>query len=69
MITVLVKESGFFWINLLNVFGIRDHSFADASSSNITRLPLLMPLTCQDFFFWLGEGGKEGKVRNIYYIE
>jgi hypothetical protein len=35
-------------------------SLADASSSNITRLPILMPMTCQEFVF---EGNREERKK------
>jgi hypothetical protein len=51
MITVQLKEFDILNLpfNFLNVSNIIDQSFADASSSNITRLLLLMPMACQEF--------------------
>jgi hypothetical protein len=40
------------------VRSIRDQSITDACSSNITRLPLFMPMTCRVFFFWKEEGDR-----------
>jgi len=34
-------------------------SFADAGSSNITRLPILMSMVCQVFVFWIREGDRD----------
>jgi hypothetical protein len=49
IITVLLKEGGFFQLNFnFNVIRISNQSFYDASSSNITRLPIPMPMACQD---------------------
>jgi hypothetical protein len=37
-------------INLfINAKSIGDQSFADAGSSNITRLPIHMPVACKNF--------------------
>jgi hypothetical protein len=41
------------------VRSINDQSITDAGSSNITRLPLPMPMTCRVFFFWKEEGERE----------
>jgi hypothetical protein len=37
-----------FYKFLINVISISNQSFADASSSNITRLTLPMPMACQE---------------------
>jgi hypothetical protein len=48
-----------------------DYSFADASSSSITRPPILMPMVYRQLVFWIGEGGrrlegwKEGKIKDL----
>ncbi len=42
-------------INILNVRSLGDQSVANARSSNITRLPLLMPIDCQEFVFGWGK--------------
>jgi len=38
-------------VQLLKSNFITDQSIVDAGSSNINRLPLLMPVACQDFVF------------------
>ncbi len=46
-------------------------SFANVGSYNITTLPLLIPVVCQEVVFgWKEEKGgkKEGKLRNFYCI-
>jgi hypothetical protein len=43
----------FYFLVVRNISGI---SFADACSSNITSFPLLKPILCQGFVFWIGEG-------------
>jgi hypothetical protein len=50
MVTVVLKECGIFYFLFLvfNVSSISNQSFAEASSSNITRLPLPMPMACQE---------------------
>jgi hypothetical protein len=50
MITVVLKECGFiqFLIWVFKVSSISNQSFADASSSDITRLTLTMPMACQE---------------------
>ncbi len=50
----------------LNVHSNSDQSFADAKSSNITILPLHMPLMCNEFVFGIGE--EERKESSIYWI-
>ncbi len=61
----MLKESGFF--KLINITLIIDQSFADASSSNITKQSLLKPLVCQEFVFLIGRGDKEVKIWNLQY--
>ncbi len=50
-------------------WSIIDQSITDAGSSNITRLLLLMPMTCQEFVILKREGDREGrkkgKVKNL----
>jgi hypothetical protein len=50
MITVVIEGVWPFLIFNLscNVSSINNQSFADARSSNITRLPLPMPMACQE---------------------
>jgi hypothetical protein len=50
MITIVLKECGFkkFLTGVFNVSSISNQSFADASSTNITRLTLPMPMACQE---------------------
>ncbi len=46
-----------------NVISISDQSIADIGSSNTTRLSLLMPMACQEFVFWVGEGYREKRKK------
>jgi hypothetical protein len=41
---------------------ISDQSFADAGGSNINRLPIIMPMACQELAFSEGEGEKGGEM-------
>ncbi len=50
-ITDLCKEFAFLKFLLLKVRSISNQSIVDAGSSNITRLPILMPMACQEFVF------------------
>jgi hypothetical protein len=52
MIKVVLKECGFkkFKFKFFNVGSIKDQSFVDASSSNITGIPLPMPMAWQEQF-------------------
>ncbi len=65
--TVLLQECGFLFFHF-NVNGISNQSLADASSFKITRLPLLMPMVCQGFVFWMGEGDREEGKKERYGI-
>ncbi len=58
MITVLLKKSVF--LNFFkNVCSLNDQSIADASSLNITKLSLHMPMKCQEIVLCTGEGDKK----------
>jgi hypothetical protein len=49
----------FLTLSFLNLRSIVNQSIADASSANISRQPLLMPMGCQELVFWIGEGYRE----------
>jgi hypothetical protein len=38
-------------------------SFADAGSSNITKLPIRKPLSCPELIFWIGKGYREERKK------
>jgi hypothetical protein len=48
---------------IFNVWSISDQSVVDDSSSNIFRLPLLMPKAYQGLVFWIGEGDREERKK------
>jgi hypothetical protein len=49
---------------LFNVRSFSNQSFADTGNSNITRLPLLMPMACQGVFGKEKENREEKKEGN-----
>ncbi len=49
-------------------WSIIDQSITDAGRSNITRLLLLMPMTCQEFVILKREGDREGRKKESYGI-
>ncbi len=38
-------------------------AIADTNNSSFTKLPILMPLACRGFVFWIKEGDREKKKK------
>jgi hypothetical protein len=49
------------FLNLIfiNLRSISDQLIVVACTSNITKLPILMPMARQEFVFWIGDGDRE----------
>jgi hypothetical protein len=45
------------------VRSISDLLIADANNYNIIRPPQPMPMACQEFVFWIGEGDREERKK------
>ncbi len=65
----MLKECGLnFFIEILIASSINHQSYANASSSDITRLPLHVPITCHEFVFWIGDRKSKKEIQGIYSI-
>ncbi len=65
--TILLKNFFKFSINFLNFNNIMDQSFADTSTPNITKLPLLMPTVCEEFEFLI-EGDRQDQKKERLWV-
>ncbi len=66
MVIFQLFESGFFNEFLfVKVRSISDQSIVNFGSSNITRLPILMPMAYQELVFLIGEGDWTERMKEI----